>query len=142
MSNKRIALYDKVTIDGVSFGNGFVRSVEFTSEDEQVDASGFNASGSDEILAGKRALSVTVEFFMTRASNEVHQVLYPLHRDKTIFDFEWYTNQNASVSSTNPALRGSVKLPSWTEGATRGEVETATLTFLSDPSNPLEFYYT
>lgn len=142
MSNKRIALYDSVSVDGVSFAAGFVRSVAFTSDDAVVDASGFNASGTDESLAGQRTQSVTVEFFMTRAANEVHQVLYPLHRDKAIFSFEWIANQNLGVSATNPALRGSVKLPSWAEGATRGDVETASLTFISDSSNPLEFYET
>ncbi len=142
MSNKRIALYDGFTIDGVSFDSGFVRSVSFVSDDEQIDASGFNATGDDEILAGKRTKSVTLEFFMTRASNEVHQVLYPLHKNKTIFDFAWIANQNAGPSATNPELRGSVKLPSWSEGATRGDVEVTSLTFISDPSNPLEFYET
>lgn len=142
MSNKRIALTDYVAVDGVSFAAGFVRSVAFTSDDAQIDVSGFNATGTDEILAGSRTQSVTVEFFMTRANAEVHQVLYPLHRDKTIFDFEWRANQNAVASATNPALRGSVKLPSWVEGATRGDVETASLTFISDSSNPLEFYET
>lgn len=142
MSNKRIALYDYVEIDQISFASGFVRSIEFTSEDEQVDASGFSATGVDEILAGRRTRSVTVEFFMTRAANEVHQVLYPLHRDKTIFEFVWRANQNSSVSATNPELRGNVTLPSWTEGATRGEVEVASLTFISDPTTPLEFYAT
>lgn len=142
MSNKRIALYDYIEIDQVSFASGFVRSVSFSSEDEQVDASGFSATGVDEFLAGRRTRSVTVEFFMTRAANEVHQVLYPLHRDKTIFEFVWRANQNAAVSATNPELRGNVTLPSWIEGATRGEVETASLTFISDSTTPLEFYAT
>lgn len=142
MSNKRIALYDYVEVDQVSFASGFVRSVSFTSDDEQVDASGFSASGVDEILAGKRTRSVTVEFFMTRAAAEVHQTLYPLHRDKTIFEFVWRANQNSAVGPTNPELRGNVTLPSWIEGATRGEVETASLTFVSDGTTPLEFYET
>lgn len=139
---KRIALYDGFEIDGVDFSDGQVRSVEFTSEDEQVPASGFNSSGNDETLAGTRARSVTLEVFIKRDSNETFQTLYPLHKNRSTFDFEWVANQNAGVSATNPALRGEVTLPTWTNGATRGEVEVATLTFLSQGDDGLEFYAT
>jgi hypothetical protein len=139
---KRIALTDYIALDGVSFSDGQVRSVDFTSEDAQVDASGFNSTGNDETLAGTRARSVTLEVFIKRDAGETFQVLYPLHKNKSTFDFVWRANQNASVSATNPELRGSVILPTWTAGATRGEVEVATLTFISQGSNPLEFHAT
>jgi hypothetical protein len=140
-NGKRIALYDYVEVDGVDLST-FFHSITFTSDDNQVDVSGFNATGSDEILAGTRALSVTADVWVSDASNESKQVLYPLHRDKTIFDFVWRKNVNTGVSATNPELRGSVKLPTWTEGATRGDGETTSLTFVSDPSNPLEWHET
>lgn len=139
---KRIALTDHIQIDGVTFDSSQVRSVAFASEDEQVDAGGFNADGVTEFLPGQRTRSVTLEFYMDRASGAMHQVLYPLHRDKTAFDFEWNADQNSSVSATNPELRGTVKLPTWNEGASFGEVEVATLTFISQASDPLEFYET
>lgn len=140
-SNKRIALYDYVEVDGVALSS-FARSVAFTSEDEQVDVSGFNATGVDEFLAGKRARSITIEFFMSRASNEVFQVLYELHRDKTVFGIVWRANVNSAASSTNPELRGSVTLPTFDIGATRGDAEVATFTFISQPTSGLEFYET
>lgn len=139
---KRIALYDYFEIDGVQFDTGEVRSVAFSSEDEQVDASGFNATGNDETLSGKRAKSVTLEVFMKRDAGSVKDILYPLHRDRATFEFVWRADQNAGVSATNPELRGDVTLPTWAEGATRGEVEVATLTFISQGDAGLEFYDT
>ena len=140
-TGKRIALYDYVEVDGVDLSTFFHR-IGFTSDDEQINVSGFNADGSDEILAGKRAKTVEADVWISDASNESKQVLYPLHRDKLVFDFVWRKNANNSVGATNPELRGSVKLPTWTEGASRGEGETTSLTFVSDPSNPLEWYAT
>ena len=140
-SNKRIALYDYIEVDGVDLSN-FARSVAFASDDDQIDASGFNATGSDETLAGKRVKTITIEFMMSRAENEVHQTLYPLHRDKTLFDLEWRANVNAGASATNPALRGTVNLPSWAEGATRGDLEVTSLTFVSQGDDGLEYYAT
>lgn len=140
--SKRVALTDYIELDNVSFSNGEVRSISFTSEDEQVPAGGFNPDGETEILPGLRTRAVTIEFYTDRASGAMHQVLYPLHRDRSSFDFVWRANQNASVSATNPELRGTVKLPSWSEGATFGEVETTSLTFTSVQSDGLEFYET
>jgi hypothetical protein len=77
--SKRIALKDFIEVDGHDLSN-FARSVSFSSEHEQVDVSGFNALGTDEFLAGKTTQSVTVEFFGSYGSGEVHDVLYHLHR--------------------------------------------------------------
>lgn len=139
---KRIALNDYVEVDGVPFDTGEVRSINFTSDDEQIDASGFNATGTDEILAGKRARQIVVEFFMKRDAGSVHPVLYPLHRNKSVFTFEWRADQNSGAGAANPALRGLVTLPSWSEGATRGDVEVTSLTFISQGVGGLEFYAT
>lgn len=137
-----ISLYAHLELDNVTFDSSDVRSVNYNSADEQVDAGGFNADGDTTTLSGQRTKSVTVEFYMNRDSGKVHQVLYPLHRDRTIFDFEHYANMNNAVSATNQALRGSVRLPEWGETKTFGQVEVLTLTFVSDISNPLEYYST
>lgn len=138
---KRIALTDYIEVDGVDLSY-FARSVAFTSADDQVDVSGFNATGTDESLAGKRARSVTVEFGMGRGSNEPHQVLYPLHKNRSEFDFVWRSDVNNAVGATNPELRGTVILPQYDEGAVRGDYETASLTFVSQGDDGLEFYET
>lgn len=139
--SKRIALTDYIEVDGVDLSY-FARSIAFTSTDDRIDVSGFNATGTDEYLAGKRVKEVTVEFGMGRGSNEPHSVLYPLHRDRSEFDFVWRANVNAGVGPTNPELRGVVILPEYSEGATRGDYEVASLTFVSQGDNGLEFHET
>lgn len=141
-TDKRIALTDYIEIDGVDLSNN-ARSIQFTSEDERVDASGFNTTGAEEFLAGTRVREVTVEFIMTRGSQGVHQTLYRLHDERVEFDFVWRPNGEDMISATNEELRGTVILPQWNEGATRGELEVASLTFVaSDASDPLTFYAT
>lgn len=138
---KRIALKDFVEFDNVTLSN-FVRSVSYTSEDAQIDASGFNNTGASEFLSGIRTDQVQVEVLMSRGSNEVHQVLEPLHRNRSTFYFRWRADGSSSVSATNPELRGNVILPTWAEGATRGDLETATLTLVAADSTGLVFYAT
>ena len=139
---KRIALYDYIEVDGVNLSN-LARSIEFESTDEEVDVSGFNPSGADEFLQGRRTRAVTVEFYGSRDSNEVHQVIFPIHDARGTCDFVWRANVNAGVSATNEELRGTVRIPVYPEGATRGEVETQSIRFVSaSASDPLTFYST
>jgi len=137
-----IALYAHFAADGVTFDSSDIRSISYSSADEQIDAGGFNTDGDTSTLSGQRTKTVEVEFYMNRAAGKVHQVLYPLHRDRTIFDLATRANMNASASATNQELRGSVRLPEWGESKQFGQVEVLTLTFVSDVSNPLEYYST
>jgi hypothetical protein len=138
---KRIALKDLIMADGVDLSD-FARSVSFSSEHEQVDVSGFNSTGSDEFLAGKTTQSVTVEFFGSYGTGEVHQTLYPLHRDKLTFDFVWRPDGSASASATNPELRGTVQAFTYGPGATRGDVDAFSVTFNAATGSTLEFFAT
>lgn len=138
---KRIALKDFIEVDNVDLSN-FARSVSFSSEHAREDVSGFNATGADEFLAGRTTHEVTVEFFGSYGSGEVHQTLYPLHRDKSIFDFAWRPDQTAGVSSTNPELRGSVQALTYSPGATRGDVDAFSVTFSAADEDGLTFFYT
>ncbi|HSE44719.1 MAG TPA: hypothetical protein VLA89_05255 [Gemmatimonadales bacterium] len=139
--SKRVALKDFVEVDGVDLSN-FARSVQYSSEHEQVDVSGFSATGADEFLAGKTTQSVTVEFYGSYGSGEVHQTLFNLHKNRTEFDFAWRPDQTASVSSTNPELRGVVQCLSYGPGATRGDAETFSVTFTAADEDGLWFYST
>lgn len=137
---KRIALNDYIEVDQVDVSN-MVRSISFTSEHAREDVSGFSASGADEFLAGRTTQEVTLEVFGMRGSNESHQVFYPIHRDKTIVEFNWKASRDA-VSATNPELRGNVQILTFGEGATRGEVETFNVTLTAADSTGLVFYAT
>jgi hypothetical protein len=131
---KRIALKDSVEVDSVNLSD-FARAVTFASEHARVDVSGFNATGSDEFLAGATTQSVTVEFFGSYGSGEVHQTLYPIHRDREIVPFAWRPDQTTPVSATNPSLEGNVQVLTYSPAATRGDAEAFSVEFTAaDPA--------
>jgi hypothetical protein len=131
---KRVALKDSVMVDAVTLSN-FARDVRLTSEHERVDVSGFNATGSNEYLAGQTTQEVTVEFYGSYGAGEVHATLYPLHQNRTICAFKWRPDQTTPVSATNPELRGNAQILTYGPGATRGEVDTFPVTFTAaDPA--------
>lgn len=139
---KRLALYDYIAIDGVDLSN-LARSLSFESTDDEVDVSGFNATGASEFLQGNRIRAVTIEFFVSRGSNEVHQVVFPIHDGRLTCTFVWRADVNSAVSATNEELRGDVKIPAYTEGGTRGEAETTSIRFVqASATSPLTFHST
>ena len=139
--SKRVALKDFVEVDGVDLSN-FARSVQYSSEHEQVDVAGFSATGADEFLAGKTTQSVTVEFYGSYGTGEVHQTLFNLHKNRSTFDFVWRPDQTAVVSATNPELRGVVQCLTYGPGATRGDADTFSVTFTAADEDGLWFYST
>lgn len=139
--SKRIALKDFVEVDNVDLSD-FFRAIGYSSEHAEEDVSGFNSTGADEFLPGRTTQEVTGEVFGSYGSNEIHQVLYPLHRDKSTFYFRWRPDSSASVSATNPELRGNVKLYNYAPGATRGDVDAFNVTFRSADSTGLVWYET
>ena len=135
---KRIALKDSVEVDSVDLSD-FARSVAFTSEHERVDVSGFNPTGASEFLAGQTTQSVTVEFFGSYGTGEVHATLYPIHKDREIVPLAWRPDQTTPASATNPELRGNVQLLQYGPGGTRGEVDTFEATFITADAAGLVF---
>jgi hypothetical protein len=135
---KRIALKDHVSVDAVDLSN-LARSVEFASEHDRVDVSGFSPTGNNEYLAGPTEQSVTVEFFGSYGTGEVHQTLYPIHRDREVVAFEWRPDQTAPVSVGNPQLEGNVQVFSYGPGGTRGDVDTFSVTFNAADEDGLAF---
>lgn len=120
--SKRIALKDYIEVDGVDLSR-FFRQIGFDSEHSKEDVSGFSTTGTDEFLAGKTTQSVTGEVFGAYGVNETWDILYALHRDKTVFTFKWRPDSSAVIGPTNPELQGNAQLLKWSGGATRGEVE-------------------
>lgn len=135
---KRIALKDFVSVDAVELST-LARSVAFSSEHERVDVSGFNASGANEFLAGQTTQSVTVEFYGSYGSGEVHATLYPIHRDREVVAFAWRPDQTTPASATNPELRGNVQVLTYSPGATRGEADTFEVEFTAADEDGLVF---
>ena len=139
--SKRVALKDHLQVDAVDLSE-FCRMVRFSSEHEQVDVSGFSDTGFNEYLAGPTTQTLTCEFYGSYGTSEVHQTLYPIHRDKEVVAVEWRQDQTVAVSATNPQLEGNVQLLSYGPGATRGEVETFEATFVTADSAGLTYHTT
>lgn len=127
--SKRVALKDSVEVDSVDLSN-FARSARFSSEHEQVDVSGFSATGANEYLAGPTTQSLTFEFFGSYGTGEVHATLYPIHKDREVVPVAWRPDQTTPASSTNPEVRGNAMLYAYGPGGTRGDVDTFEATFI------------
>jgi hypothetical protein len=138
---KRIALKDFVSVDDVELSN-FARSVEFSSEHERIDVSGFNATGANEFLAGQTEQTVTVEFYGSYGTGEVHQTLYSVHADRSVVAFAWRPDQTAAVSVSNPQLEGNVQILTYSPGGTRGEADTFEVEFTAADATGLVFVTT
>lgn len=136
--SKRIALKDSVEVDSVDLSN-FARSVSLSSEHDRVDMSGFNPTGANEFLAGQTTQSVTVEFYGSYGTGEVHQTLYPIHKDREIVAFAWRPDQTAPVSATNPSLEGNVQILTYSPAATRGDAEAFSVELTAADENGLAY---
>jgi hypothetical protein len=138
---KRVALHDFVEVDSVELSN-FARTVTLGSEHTRIDVSGFSATGANEYLAGPTEQSLTVEFFGSYGTGEVHATLYPIHKNREVVAIKWRPDQNAVVSATNPELRGNVQLFTYGPGATRGDADTFSVEFAAADEDGLQFFDT
>jgi hypothetical protein len=136
---KRIALMDSVSVDATDLSN-LCRSVRFSSEHSREDVSGFSATGMNEYLPGPTEQSVTCEFYGSYGAGEVHETLYPIHKDREVVAFAWRPDQNSVASATNPELRGNVQLYSYGPGGARGDVDTFEVTFNAADEDGLQFF--
>ena len=96
-------------------------SLDTPQEKERIDVSGFNSSGTQEFLPGRKEESATVRFRQDFASNEPHQVLEPLFRNNTTFGFS-IKPTSSSTSATNPRFWGTASL--FTYNGLSGDIST------------------
>lgn len=120
---KKVALHDRITVDGVDMSNAF-RSFGSTSEDQDVDVSGFSASGVDETLSGTRAQGFTGEMFIT---SENDAFMRDLHTNRTIFEVAW--QKDGLVGSDFATEHALCQLRNYDPSSSRGQPYTTTVTF-------------
>lgn len=137
--SKRIALKDFIEVDGVDLSN-FFSQIGFSSDHEQVDVSGFSVSGNDEFLAGKTTQSITGQVFGAYGTGETWDVLWPLHRDKTVFTIKWRPDASQPIGPENPQVEGNAQLLSWAGGATRGSVDSFPVTFAAADAAGFDYF--
>lgn len=120
---KKIALYDKITIDGTDASNAF-RSFGFSSEDADVDVSGFSATGTEETLSGTRAQGFEGEAFYTE---ELAALLWPIYNTREIVGVRW--TPGGLVTAGNKSYYGLCQLRTFNPNDTRGDVQVMTVVF-------------
>lgn len=113
---KKIAKFDKITIDGTDVSNSF-RTFGYSSEHTEEDVSGFSASGTDEILPGATAQSFSGEAFYTE---ELGAIVEPLHRNRTACTITW--QPDGLVDATREIYTGSCYINQFGPANTRGQV--------------------
>ena len=126
---KKIALHDRITVDGVDVSPAF-HSFGFTSEDATVDASGFSVSGADETLSGARAQGFTGDVYVTK---EIEALLWPIHNNRTSVGVSW--QPDGLIDNTRTSYHGLCQLRSFSPNDTRGDAGTFTATFTIADSN-------
>lgn len=115
---KKIAKYDKITIDDVDVSNSF-REFGTTSEHSEEDVSGFSATGNDETLPGSTAQSFVGEAFNTE---ELGAILQPLHANRTICSVAW--QPDGLIDPTREIYYGECTINVWSPSNTRGSAMT------------------
>ena len=87
-------------------------NVDLPQEREQIDVSGFNATGAKSFLPGSTDATATVQFLQDFAANKVHATLEPLYRNSSTFALIIKPTSTVT-SATNPAFQGTAALFSY-----------------------------
>lgn len=115
----------KVMVNGRDLSDHAFR-ISTPDEKEQVDVSGFSATGTREYLPGLADQTIEVSFLQDFGTNSVHQTLQPLYSSGTAFAMFVQPDSDAGTSAANPLYGGSASLYSYNgldgELNSRGEV--------------------
>jgi hypothetical protein len=118
----------EITVDSVDLSS-FARSVTINSTNEKLDATTFGNT-SRVTVAGQNEWTVSIEFFMSYYTAEVHQTLWPIHSNGTTVALTVMPNKTAGVSTENPKFTGNVTLNEYTPiDGEHGAVLSSTVSF-------------
>ena len=129
-----------ITINSVELDD-HAFSVDIQAEREQIDVSGFNATGSKEFLPGASDETVTIGFLQDFAAASVHATLEPLYRNSSTFVMS-IKPTSASVSATNPSFAGTAAMFSYSglSGELGGRSEITAVFKSANSLTPLRWY--
>jgi len=119
---KRIALHDRIEIDNTDVSNAF-REFGFSSEDSEIDVSGFSVSGVDEVLQGTRAQGFSGTAFFT---SEYEAIVAPIHFNREVVRVYWQPNGLIEPAAT--AYWANCTISQFSPANTRGDVSTSPFT--------------
>lgn len=125
---KKIANYDKITIDGVDVSNSF-SVFGRPSTDTAVDVSGFSATGNDENLPGPRTQSFTGTAWYTE---ELAAIVEPLYKNRTVCAITW--QPDGLVDGTREIYSGNCTINEFSPESTRAAARTFAFSALAADS--------
>lgn len=105
---KQVLTNGYVLINGVDLSD-HAFAIDTPDSKNQVDVSGFSATGYIDTLPGQRTQQLTVSFLQDYATGKVHQTLQPLYEAASAFTFTVAPN-GSSISATNPKWSGTAEL--------------------------------
>ena len=85
-------------------------SIDTPDERDEVDVSGFSATGTREFLPGVRDASIVIGFLQDFGTGSVHATLEPLYSGGSVFPIYVMPDMTAGTSATNPLYRGSASI--------------------------------
>ncbi len=128
--DKRVALHDLIEIDGTQMDAGQFSTFDMNSTDSDVDVSGFTLTGTDETLSGTRAEGFAGTAFY---SEDLAELLWPLHNDRSIFRVKW--TPNGLVDSSALTYYANCQLRTFNPSNTRGSASTMPVSFVVADQN-------
>lgn len=120
---KRIALHDRITIDGTDYSNAF-RTFNMTSDGAEVDVGGFSVSGVRETLTGAKTQGFAGDAYMTK---ETIPFLWSLHSTGAQFEVAW--QPDGLVDNTGLTFHATCELRTFDPSNTFGDVSVSPLNF-------------
>lgn len=122
--DKLTALHDRIEIDGTDV-SGCFSQFGLTSNDSDVDVSGFSGSGVDETLSGTRSEGFSGQAFY---SEDLAALLWPIHRDRSIVEVLW--QPNGLVDSSALTYYANCQSRTFDPTNTRGSASTTPVNFV------------
>ena len=108
--------------------------VSITDEKEQIDVSGFSATGRREFLPGPQDQTIAISFLQDFAASSVHATIWPLYEGGSSFPILVQPDSDAGTTSSNPTYSGTASIYSYPTGATLNERAEAVMEFKPAPN--------
>lgn len=109
--------------------------VQITDEKEQIDVSGFSATGRKEFLPGSQDQTIAISFLQDFAASSVHATIWPLYEGGSSFPILVQPDSDLGTSSTNPTYSGTAVCFSYPVTGTLNERAEVVVEFKPAPNS-------
>lgn len=125
---KRAATDWKVVVGSTQLSS-WAFDVQITDEKEQIDVSGFSATGAKEFVPGSADQTIEVTFRNDFGAGGPYATIYPLYQGGSVFKLWVQGDSTDATAATNPWYGGSASCYAFPVSATLNEVEEITVPF-------------